>query len=150
MLKSANLATQGKDMAREKTQIEVQEVTFEWIQIASGVAQGLLEPEEGAAMLQALAEAHPADYEWLQEEVETIRHQFGLDIADYVHHGQGSYWDKLRVVIMGLLDERLDHKNALALLRTIDAQHPAQTEQTTALIEGIESSPLYQFLKTED
>ena len=137
-------------MAGEKTQTEAQEVTFEWIQIASGVAQGLLDPEEGAAMLQALAEAHPADYEWLQEEVETIRRQFGLDIVDYVHHSQGSYWDKLRSVIMGLLDERLDHVHALALLREIDAQHPEQTEQTGSLIEGIENSPLYQFLMMED
>ena len=136
-------------MAREKTHTEVQ-VTLEWIQIASGVAQGLLDPQEGAAMLQALAEAHPAEHAWLQEEVETIRHQFGLDIVDYVHHSQGSYWDKLRSVVMGLLDERLDHAHAIALLKEIDAQHPEQTEQTSALIEGIEDSPLYQFLSMED
>jgi hypothetical protein len=137
-------------MAGQKTQTEVQQVTLEWLRIASGVAQGLLEPEEGAAMIQALAEAHPADYEWLQEEAETIRHQFGLDIADYVYHGQGSYWEKLRAVINGLLDERLDHEHTLTLLREIDARYPEHTRQTGALIEGIENSPLYQFLTMED
>ncbi len=137
-------------MLGKETRIEIQEVTLEWIRIASEVAQGMLGPEDGAAMLQALAEAHPADYDWLQEEVETIRHQFGLDIVDYVHHSQSSYWDKLRAVIMGLLDERLDHMHALALLREIDTRHPEQAEQTSALIEGIEDSPLYQFLLMED
>jgi hypothetical protein len=133
-------------MVGKEPQIEIQEVTLEWIRIASAVAEGLLGPEDGAVMLQALAEAHPADYDWLLEEVETIRRQFGLDIADYVHNGQGSYWAKLRLVVTGLLDERLDHEHALELLRVIDGQHPEQTKQTTVLIEGIENSPLYQFL----
>jgi hypothetical protein len=133
-------------MAGKETQIGLQDVTLEWIRIASAVAEGLLAPEDGAVMLQALAEAHPADYEWLREEVETIRHHFGLDIVEYVRHGQGSYWTKLRLVITGLLDERLDHAHALELLRALNAQHPEHTEQTTVLIEGIENSPLYQFL----
>ncbi len=137
-------------MLGKETRIEIQEVTLEWIRIASAVAEGLLGPEDGAVMLQALAEAHPADYDWLQEEVETIRHQFGLDIVDHIHHGQGSYWAKLRLVVTGLLDERLDHEHALELLRSIDAQYPEQTEQTTLLIEGIENSPLYQFLTGQD
>jgi thioesterase domain-containing protein len=137
-------------MAEAENQTEVREVVFEWLQIASGVAQGLLAPEEGVAMLQALAEAHPADRDWLQEEVGTIRHQFGLDIADLIRNGESSYWDKLRLVIKALLDERMDHELALALLRTIDAQHPEHAEQTAALINGIENSPLRRLLDMDD
>jgi hypothetical protein len=137
-------------MAGAETQTEVREVAFEWLRIASGVAQGLYAPEEGIAMLQALAQAHPADREWLQEEAETIRHQFGLDVADRIQAGAGSYWDKLCSVIDALLDERLDHGHALALLRTLDDQHPEHAEQIAALIDGIENSPMRQYLDTED
>lgn len=133
-------------MAEAKTQTDVQEVAFEWLQIASGVAQGLLAPEEGVVGLQALAEAYPADRDWLQEEAETIQRQFGLDVAERIHNGEGSYWAKLRLVILALLDERMDHERALTLLRTIDVQHPEHAEETARLIDGIENSPLYQYL----
>ncbi len=137
-------------MAGAETQTGVQEVAFEWLRIASGVAQGLYAPDEGVAMLQALAQAHPAERAWLQEEAETIRHQFGLDVADLFQPGVGSYWDKLCSVIDALLDERLDHGRALALLRTLEDQHPEHAEQTAALIDGIEHSPMRQYLEMED
>lgn len=133
-------------MAGVEEQTDVQVVAFEWMRIASGVAQGVLAPEEGVAGLLALAELHPADRDWLREEAEMIQRQFGLDVAARVHAGEGSYWSKLRCVIDALLDERLDFDRALTLLRTIDAQHPEQTAQTAVLIDGIENSPLYQFL----
>jgi hypothetical protein len=128
-------------------QEEIQEVAFEWLRIASGVAQGLLAPEEGVVMLQALAEACPADCDWLREEIQTMRRQFGLDVADAIRNKQGSYWDKLLSVVETLLDERIDHARALELLAVIDEQHPEHTEQTLALISDIVDSPLYQFLE---
>jgi hypothetical protein len=137
-------------MAQEETQTVIQEVAFEWLRIASGVAQGLLAPEEGVVMLQALADACPADCDWLQEEIKTLRYQFGLDIADAIRNKQGSYWDKLLSVVEALLDERIDHAHALELLAVIDDQHPEHTQQTTTLISDIVDSPLRQFLKIDD
>lgn len=138
-------------MAETELPTDVQEITFQWLQIANGVAKGRLAPEEGVTMLKRLAEeAHPEDREWLQDEIETIRRQFGLDVAEQIQDGQGDYWDKLRLVIEALLDERLDHERALALLGAIDAQHPEQTEQTTKLIAGIADSPLRRLLRSDD
>ncbi len=137
-------------MAGAKNHIEVQKAAFEWLQIASGVAQGLLAPEEGVSGLQALAEAFPADRDWLQEEIETIRRQFGLDVAARICDGQDSYWAKVRSLVDALLDDRMDYDRALTLLRTIDAQHPEHAEQTATLIDGIENSPLYQCLMMDD
>ncbi len=37
-------------MLGKETRIEIQEVTLEWIRIASEVAQGMLGPEDGAAL----------------------------------------------------------------------------------------------------
>jgi hypothetical protein len=137
-------------MAKAEVPADVQEITFQWMQIASGVAQGRLAPEQGVTMLQALAEDHPDDREWLQEEIETIRRQFGLDIAENISDGQGDYWEKLRLVIEALLDERLDHERALALLQTIDTQHPEHTAETSRLLEGIADSPLRRLLKSDN
>jgi hypothetical protein len=137
-------------MAAAEDQIGIQEATFEWLQIVSGVAQGLLAPEEGITMLQALAEAHPADRDWLLEEAETIRRQFGLDVADRIRAGEGGYWDKLLSVVEALLDERMEHERALELLALIDEQHPEHTEQTNALLSDIEDSPLRRFLEMND
>ena len=137
-------------MAEAESQTEVQTVTLEWMQITNGVAQGSLAPEEGIAALQALAEAHPAERDWLQAEAEMIRCQFGLDIATRIREGAGSYWDKLLSVIEALLDEHLDHERALVLLETIHAQHPEHTETTAALISNIKDSPLRQFLEMDD
>lgn len=137
-------------MAETETPTDVEEVTFKWMQIANAVAQGRLVPEQGIAKLQALAEAHPADNDWLQDEIETIRRQFGLDVAERIRDGQGNYWDKLRSVIDALLDDRLDHDRALELLTAIDAQHPEHAEQTAKLISGIADSPLRQLLQMDD
>jgi len=137
-------------MAETEIPADVRTVTLQWMQIANGVARGQLAPEQGVALLQALAEAHPADGPWLQDEIETIRRQFGLDVSERIHAGQGSYWDKLRSVLDALLDERMDHERALSLLALIDAQHPEQTEQTTKLITGIENSPLRQLFDSDD
>lgn len=135
-------------MAEAKT--EEIEVTLQWMQIASGVAQGLIAPEEGVAMLKALVETHPADRDWLQEEIATIRYQFGLDIADQIRDGGSSYWDKLLLVVEGILDERLVHTRALELLALIDTQHPEHAEGTSTLISDIEDSPLRRFLEMDD
>jgi hypothetical protein len=143
-------------MARSESQVDidvdvdVEQVTVQWLQIANGVARGRLAPEEGAARLAALAEAHPEDREWLEDEVEMIRRYFALDVAERIHNGEGSYWDKLRQVVDALLDERLDHNRALELLTLIDAQHPEQTEETFKLISGIQESPLRRMLDTDD
>jgi hypothetical protein len=137
-------------MAEAELPVDVQEITFQWMQIASGVAQGRLAPEQGVTLLQALAEAHPEDREWLQDEIETIRRQFGLDVAERISAGRGAYWEKLRLVIEALLDERLDHERALALLQAIDAQHPEHTAETSKLLDGIADSPLRQLLKRDD
>lgn len=133
-----------------QTDVEVEQVTVQWLQIANGVARGRLAPEEGAARLAALAEAHPEDREWLEDEVEMIRRHFGLDVAEIVRKGEGSYWDKLRRVIDALLDDRLDHERALELLTLIDSQHPEHTEETFKLISGIGESPLRRILDTDD
>ena len=137
-------------MAEAETPTDVQGITFKWMQIAQAVARGRLASEEGVIMLQALAEAHPADRDWLQDEIETIRRQFGLDVAKSIRDGQGSYWEKLHSVIDALLDERLDHQRALELLRLIDADHPEHTEQTARLVSDIADSPLRQFLEMDD
>lgn len=130
--------------------IDVEPVTVQWLQIASGVARGRLAPAEGAARLEALAEAHPDDREWLEDEIEMIRRYFALDVAESICNGEGSYWDKLRRVIAALLDERLDHDRALELLTLIDTQHPEQTEETFRLISGIQKSPLRRLLDRND
>jgi hypothetical protein len=130
--------------------IDVEQVTVQWLRIANGVARGRLTPEEGAARLEALAEAHPEDREWLEDEVEMIRRYFALDVAESIRGGEGSYWDKLRQVIDALLDERLDHDRALELLTLIDNQHPEQTEETFRLISGIQESPLRRLLDRDD
>jgi hypothetical protein len=137
-------------MAEERIPTDIQTVTLKWMRIANGVARGHLGPEEGIAMLQALAEENPEDRDWLQDEIETIWHQFGLDVAEKIRNGQGSYWDKLRLVLNALLDERMDYNRTLDLLMLIDAQHPQHTEQTSKLINGIEDSPLRHFLETDD
>ena len=79
-----------------------------------------------------------------------LRRQFGLDVAERVNDGQYAYWDKLRLVIEALLDERLDHDRALALLQAIDAQHPEHSAETSKLLDGIADSPLRQLLKSDD
>jgi hypothetical protein len=133
-----------------QTEVEVEQVTVQWLQIANGVARGRLAPEEGAARLAALAQAHPEDREWLEDEVEMIRRHFGLDVAEFVRKGEDGYWTKLRRVIDALLDDRLDHERALELLRLIDSQHPEHTEETFKLISGISESPLRRILDTDD
>jgi len=138
-------------MSETELPTDVQEITFQWLQIANGVAKGRLAPEEGVAMLRRLAEeALPEDREWLQDEIDTIRRQFGLDVTEQVGEGRGDYWEKLHLVLEALLDERLDHERALALLGAIDAQHPEQTEQTAKLIAGIADSPLRKLLNSDD
>ena len=79
-----------------------------------------------------------------------IRQQFGLNVAESIREGQGSYWEKLRSVIEALLDERLDHDRALELLKLIDADHPEHAEQTARLMSGIADSPLRWFLGMDD
>ena len=131
---------------KEKAAGDPEGVVFEWMRITQAVARGRLAPDEGVARLRTLAEAHPADRCWLQDEIETIRRQFGLDVTQSVHSGPGSYWDKLRAVIEALLDERLDHDTALELLQRIQTDHPEHAEQIARLIEGIAASPLRQLL----
>lgn len=133
-------------MSEPHTPTEVQNVVVQWFQIARGVAQGQLTPEEGVAGLQALIELYPEDRDWLQEEVETIWRQFGLDVVDYIQTGQGTYWEKVRRIVTALIDERLEHSRALALLEQLDAQHPEFHDNTTRLIEGIGTSPLRRLL----
>ncbi len=138
-------------MSETELPTDVQEITFQWLQIANGVAKGRLAPEEGVALLETLAaEALPEDREWLQDEIETIRRQFGLDVAEQIRAGEGDYWEQLRLVLEALLDERLDHERALDLLGAIDAQHPEQAEQTAKLIAGIADSPLRKLLSPDD
>jgi hypothetical protein len=137
-------------MVQGKNPAEGTDVAFLWMQIASGVARGRLTPEEGVARLRELAQAHPADREWLQEEMETIRTQFGLDVTEAVRAGQGGYWGKLLAVIEALLSDRMEHARALDLLRSIDAQYPEHTERTTRLIADITDSGLRRFLNDED
>ncbi len=129
--------------------IETQDVAVQWFQIAKGVAQGQLTPEEGIAGLQALAEAYPADHDWLQEEIETIWRQFGLDVAERIREAQTGYWEKIRQIVMALLDERLDHARALELLSLISAQHPEHAAQTARLVQGIQDSPLRHYLEID-
>lgn len=124
-------------------------VAMQWFQIAKGVAQGQLTPEEGVAALHALAMSFPDDRDWLQEEIETIRWQFGLDVAEAIQEGRGSYWEKIRLILTALLDERLDHARALHLLSLVAEQHPDQAEQTARLIEGLDNSPLRHLLDAE-
>ncbi len=137
-------------MAESNSPIGAEGITFQWIRIANAVAQGRITPEEGVAQLQVLAKEHPEDQEWLQDEIETIQQQFGLDVVNSVREGQGSYWDKVGAVMQALLQERLDHIRALELLRIIDADHPEHTEQTTSLIDDIGNSPLRWYLETDD
>jgi hypothetical protein len=137
-------------MTEEETPTDVQDTAFKWLKIANAVARGRLAPEEGVARLEALAEAHPADRDWLQDEIDTVRRQFGLDVADSIRCGRGSYWDKVGSVMQALLDDRLDPERALQLLRLIDVAHPEQTEQTTKLIDGIAESPLRRYLELDD
>jgi hypothetical protein len=137
-------------MAEAETSTEVQDVAFKWMQIAKAVARGGMEPEEGIEELEALAEAHPTDRQWLLDEIETIRVQFGLDVTESIRDDRGTYWDKLGAVMQALLDERLDHKRALELLRHIDARHPEHKEQTAKLVDGIAESPLRRYLDSED
>ncbi len=137
-------------MAETEVSADAEGITFEWIQIANAVAQGRLTPEEGVSKLQALAEAHPADREWLQDEMETIRRQFGLDVVQSIRDDQGDYWDKTLSVINALLDERLDHERALELLTLINTKHPEHAENTNRLIRGLKDSPMRRLLKQDD
>lgn len=137
-------------MAEEEASPDVQEVTFKWMQIAQAIARGRMSPEDGVARLNALAEAHPKDRDWLTDEADTIRRHFGLDVAESIRAGQGNYWDKLRSLVDALLDERMDHERALELLHLINSDHPEHTEQTSKLINGIADSPLRQILDLKD
>jgi len=131
-------------MAKTETPTDVQDVTSQWLEIANAVAQGRLSPENGVARLQGLAENHPEDRDWLDEEIDIIRRQFALDVIESVRAGREGYWPKLRLVIGALLDERLDHDQALELLKLIDLDHPEHAEHTARLIDGIADSPLRQ------
>jgi hypothetical protein len=137
-------------MAKAKTPTDVQEVALKWMQIARAVAWGRLTPEEGVRQLEALAEVYPADRVWLEDEIGTIRRQFGLDVAESIRGGKHSYWDKLGSVMQALLDERLHHERALELLEQIDGDYPEHNEQTAKLIEGIAASPLRRYLAPDD
>jgi hypothetical protein len=131
-------------MAETETPTDVEDVTLQWLKIANAVAWGRLSPEEGVAELSGLADAHPANRDWLDEEIEIIERQFALDVVRSVRGGQEGYWDKLRLVIRALLDERLDHDQALKLLKLIDLNHPEYSAHTARLIDGIAASPLRQ------
>jgi hypothetical protein len=137
-------------MPKTGTPAGVQDVTVQWMQITGAVAHGRLSPEDGVAKLQALADAYPKERDWLEEEIKTIRWQFALDVAEQVREHRGSYWDRLRMVIQALLEERLDHNRALLLLKIIDADHPEHAEHTARLIDGIAESPMRQSLDTDD
>ena len=137
-------------MTEAKTPTDVQEIALEWMQIARAVAWGRLTPEEGVGQLRALADTSPEDRVWLEDEIETIRHRFGLDVAENIRDDRHSYWDKLGAVMQALLDERLHHERALELLEQIDRDYPEQNEQTAKLIEGIAASPLRRYLDPDD
>jgi hypothetical protein len=129
-------------MAETETPTDVDDVTLQWLQIANAVAWGRLSPEEGVAELKGLAEAHPGNRDWLNEEIDIIERQFALDVVKSVRGGREGYWDKLRLVIRALLDERLDHDQALQLLKLIDLDHPEHAAHTARLVDGIAASPL--------
>jgi hypothetical protein len=129
---------------------DADDAAFLWMQVANHVARGRFTPEEGVARLQGLVKTHPEDREWLLEEIETIRQQFGLDVADVVHDSQASYWEKLRAVIEALLEERLDHERSLELLERIADQHPEHLERTRTLINDIGNSELRRYLDPDD
>jgi hypothetical protein len=131
-------------MAETGSSTDVQDVTSQWLQIANAVAWGRLTPEQGVARLRGLAEHHPGDRAWLDEEIDIIERQFALDVVESVREGRDGYWDKLRLVIRALLDERLDHDQTLGLLELIDLDHPEYSEHTARLIVGISDSPLRQ------
>lgn len=131
-------------MAETGTPTDVHDVTSQWLQIARAVARGLLSPKDAVARLRGLAEEHPGDRDWLDEEIDIIQRQFALDVVESVRDGQEGYWDELRLVIRALLDERLDNDQALELLKLIDLNHPEHAEHTARLIDGIAESPLRQ------
>ena len=137
-------------MTETETPADVQDVTVQWMQIANAVAHGQLTPEDGVSRLCALAEESPDDREWLDEEIDIIRRNFALDVVESVRGGQGSYWEKLRLVIEALLNDRLDHDRALILLRVIDKDHPEHAEHTARLVDGIADSPMRQYLREDD
>jgi hypothetical protein len=137
-------------MVKAKTPTDVQEVALKWMQIARAVAWGRLPPEQGVRQMEALAEAYPADREWLEDEIDTMRHQFGLDVAESIRDDRATFWNKLGAVIQALLDERLDHDRALELLERIDRDYPEHHEQIGKLIEGIAASPLRRYLEKID
>jgi hypothetical protein len=137
-------------MAETGIPTDVQDVTHHWMRIANALARGQLAPEDGVARLRTLAEEYPEDREWLDEEIEIIRRQFALDVIESVQGGQGSYWEKLRLVIQALLSERLDHDRALELLKSIDAGYPEHAAHTAKLIEGISQSPLRRYLEKDN
>jgi len=130
--------------------IKAQDVAIQWFQIAKGVAQGQLTPEEGVGGLRTLADAFPQDSDWLYEEIETIRHQFGLDVIERIQADEGVYWEKIRWVVTALLDERLDHARTLTLLSLINTQHPEHDEKTARLMQGLQDSPLRHYLDPKD
>ena len=137
-------------MTETETPADVQDVTVQWMRIANAVARGQITPEDGVSRLSALAEESPEDREWLDEEIDIIRRNFALDVVESVRGGQGSYWDKLRLVIEALLNDHLDHDRALTLLRVIDKDHPEHAEHTARLIDGIADSPMRAYLREDD
>jgi hypothetical protein len=120
-----------------------------WLAVTAALTGGRLAPEEGIARLRALQVEHPADAEWLEDEIATIRWTFGLDVAEVVTSTRLGYWDKVLTVTEGLLEERVTPSEALTLLDRLRGLHPEQIAHLEQLMEDIRQSPLWQLLEAE-
>lgn len=123
-------------------------VTAAWLEATAAVADGRLGPDEGIARLRALQAAHPADADWLEERIQTIRWAFAMDIEEAVGADATPYWDKILTVAEGLLHERVTPGQAVALLRRVSQRHPEHSADVQRLIDDITRSPAWQGMES--
>jgi hypothetical protein len=125
------------------------EATAAWLAVAGAVADGRVSPQDGITQLRALQAQHPDDAEWLEEEIDTIRWTFGMDVEDLVARDEPSYWDKVLSVTEGLLEERITPSQALALLQRVRERYPEHLAHVQKLIDDITQSPLWQLMEAD-
>ena len=108
--------TDEEDITPDET-----EATAGWLAVAGAVADGRMAPDAGIERLRLLQAQFPDEAGWLEEEVETIRWTFGMDVEDVVRGSRLDYWEKVLSITEGLLEERVTPSQAIELLGVVRA-----------------------------
>ncbi len=133
--------------AEETEETEAIETTAGWLMVVSAIMDGQTEPRAGVARLRALQAEHPADADWLEAQIETLRWTFALDVEDLVSEPGCDYWEKFLGVAEALVEERLRPRQAVRLLERVKTEHPEHAARVQQVIDDVVQSPLWQIVE---